>query len=298
MATPQELAAQIQAGQAPAATTTPPQPAPVSNTPTVAPATPAPTTEAPKTGATADYLNIGKGKVVKKTSPQYQALVASGMTDEQIIAKYQEKTAKPQATEQAQTATPAPVAPQAPETPKVDTQATVTPTVLPDFQDNSQQRQDEIINNLNKYQQTNPGMMADRKIFNESFSYEGRSDLQKSILDNWYQNNVEKATQTASMTRKPSTDIATGYVNGIISDSELSNLQQTDPAKYAEVQQKINEQQTAKKYAALLYGEEETAKEPSPADKMLAQINEMLSKTTSVDMYDEYKQSMNSPEVT
>lgn len=235
---------------------------------------------------------------MKKTSPQYKALAASGMTDEQIIAKYQEKTAKPQATEQAQTATPVPVAPQAPETPKVDTQATVTPTVLPDFQDNSQQRQDEIINNLNKYQQTNPGMMADRKIFNESFSYEGRSDLQKSILDNWYQNNVEKATQTASMTRKPSTDIATGYVNGIISDSELSNLQQTDPTKYAEVQQKINEQQTAKKYAALLYGEEETAKEPSPADKMLAQINEMLSKTTSVDMYDEYKQSMNSPEVT
>ena len=49
MATPQELAAQIQAAQAPAATTTPPQPAPVSNTPPVAPATPAPTPEAPQT---------------------------------------------------------------------------------------------------------------------------------------------------------------------------------------------------------------------------------------------------------
>lgn len=220
------------------------------------------------------------------------------MTDEQIISKYQEKTAKPVATETPQnTQTTQPQATPA-EPAKVEQPAAVQPSVLPDFQDDTQARQDEIINNLNKYQQTNPGMMADRELFNKSFSYGARSDLQKSILDNWYANNVEKATKTAGMTRQPSSDIASSYVSGNLSDSDLSNLQQTDPAKYAEVQGKIQEQQTAKKYAGLLYGEEAKAEEQSPAEKMLSQINGMLSRTSSVDMYDEYKKSMNDPEVT
>lgn len=59
-------------------------------------------------------------------------------------------------------------------------------TGFPDYQDNSEARQKEIVNNLNAYWQDNPEFFRERSIFNQSFNYTKRNDSQKALLDSFW----------------------------------------------------------------------------------------------------------------
>jgi len=62
----------------------------------------------------------------------------------------------------------------------------LTPLALSEYQDNSTVRQNEIVNNLNGYRQSNPEFLTNLDTFRKTFSYGLRSDDQKQLLDNWY----------------------------------------------------------------------------------------------------------------
>jgi len=62
----------------------------------------------------------------------------------------------------------------------------LTPLALSEYQDNSTVRQNEIVNNLNGYRQSNPEFLTNIDTFRKTFSYGLRSDDQKQLLDNWY----------------------------------------------------------------------------------------------------------------
>jgi len=132
-------------------------------------------------------------------------LIASGYTDEKIVSELQKKQQKQMPSGQSiQSTQPTPqTEPVAPvEKPIQEQIQPVQQDNLPDFQDNTQPRQEEIVNNLNRYYQSNPSMFQDRELFNQSFSYENRSDLQKSILDNWYKSNIDKVNEATALSRQ------------------------------------------------------------------------------------------------
>ena len=119
-----------------------------------------------------------------KSSPKYKALIESGYTDEKIVQELSKKQQK--TIPSGQNIQPTQEAPQTTqivqgEKPKAEQIQPVQPQQeqqLPDFQDDSQSRQQEIVNNLNNYYKSNPSMFQDRNLFNQSFSYDSRSDLQ------------------------------------------------------------------------------------------------------------------------
>lgn len=249
------------------------------------------TVDTNNTGANSDYISLWNGKGVRRSSPQFKALLAWGMTEQDIINKLQSKTTAKQNT---QTVEPQSIPP----TEQVNSQQPTQPQQqpLPDFRDDSEARQAEIINNLNNYKTSNPWMFSDRALFEKSFSYNERSDLQKSLLDNWYSYNIEKAANISSLSRTPATDVASRYTDGDISDAELNTLQQTDPAKYEEVKTKIEEKKTMDKYSSLLYWEKEQQKTDF-SSMIQNQMNSMMSQASTPDFYDEYEKELWSPDV-
>ena len=55
-----------------------------------------------------------------------------------------------------------------------------------DYQTDDQLRLQQIQQNLTQYSQTSPQMFKDRASFDANFSYSGRSQEQKTVLDNFY----------------------------------------------------------------------------------------------------------------
>lgn len=158
----------------------------------------------------------------------------------------------------------------------------------------SQARQNDIVNNLNNYKQTNPEYFSNYETFKNSFSYNDRSDIQKQTLDTWY-NGYQKALE---LNTKTTSDLATQYKNWLISDSDLEQLRTANQQKYGEVMNYINKQTVLSKY-----DEENT---PSASDNPFQWIIDqyyanMLSASqtnATSEMFENYKNQMNSPEMT
>lgn len=298
--TPQQVAEQVwQAMQA--QQTTPP----VVNPQVTAPAVPQnqPTqTQQPSQSQNDNVLNLWNGKVVLKNSPKYKALIDAGYTDEKIVQELSKKQSKIQPSWQSiqpqqETQQTAQVAQgEKPNTQQNQVVQQPQEQQLPDFQDNSQPRQQEIVDNLNKYYQSNPSMFQDRNLFEQSFSYSSRSDLQKSILDNWYKTNVEKVNQVNNLSRQLPSDIAISYSSGKIWDAEMNILKNTDPVKYAQAQDQIEKTKLFDKYSKLLYWEEEVKKD-DPIQWIIKQMDTLITNNNSTTMYEDYQKAMNAPDM-
>lgn len=250
-------------------------------------------------GITSWYLNLWGGKIVNKESQQYKALVAAWYDDNKIINMYNSKKnaltpekaqepsveAKPQETSKIVS-------------PTQQTNTTTTPIAVDPNKDDSEARQQEIVNNLNQYKQANPGLFADKELFKKSFSYDNRSLLQKQILDNRYGNNVEKVQQTTSLLRQPISSIVSQYTNGTISDTDISNMQNIDPVRYADIQAAIEQNKKNEEYKKELYGDDTKNNEDTGLNAILNKVNTLLESKSDSSMYEDYKNQINSPEMT
>ena len=151
-----------------------------------------------------------------------------------------------------------------------------------------------IVSNLNNYRQTNPEYFTDYDSFKKNFSYDARNDAQKQTLDTWY-NGYQRWMELNS---KTVSDLATQYKNWLISDSDLEQLRTANQWKYGEVMDYINKQTILSKY-----DEENT---PSASDNPFQAIidqyyNNLLTASqtnASSEMFENYKNQMNSPEMT
>ena len=235
-----------------------------------------------------DYLNLWWGKIVNKKSQQYQALIAKGMNDSDIIAAYQSKN-KPTADQAAQ---------KQPETPVATVQNNpVAQNNWLDYQSVQPERKTEIIDNLNKFYGTNPEMFSNRDSFNQAFDYgNGKRSLeQEKLLDNWYNQNINKVDMVSSLVKTPSVDIANQYMNGNLSNQQIDSIKSSDPAKYAEVNTEIEKQKTAQKYQEELNGTDK--KEITPSELLQQKFNDILSSKVDSTIYDDYKNAINSDEM-
>ena len=114
--------------------------------------------------------------------------------------------------------------------PKTD-QWPLTPLALSEYQDNSTVRQNEIVNNLNWFRQSNPEYLTNLDTFRKTFSYGLRSDDQKQLLDNWYLGYQKWVKLWIMWTNA----IVDQYWSGNITSSDLEQLRLNNPSKYQEV---------------------------------------------------------------
>ena len=143
-----------------------------------------------------------------------------------------------------QSAVSVPVTPQ-----KTTTTPTVQPTTVasgshPDFQDNSDKRLKEIQMNLDKAAKSNPEMFASRDTFNQSFSYNDRSQQQKAVLDSYFNSRRSSTslaqTQASDLAQTQKTLNTLGIMTGEqlvdrgLSDQEKILLQQSNPELYSQ----------------------------------------------------------------
>jgi hypothetical protein len=63
---------------------------------------------------------------------------------------------------------------------------------MPDYQADSDARDNEIVNNLNSYYNTNKSFFTDRDTFNKTFHYSERNDRQKALLDSFWKGKEDK----------------------------------------------------------------------------------------------------------
>lgn len=275
--TPQQTAEAIQKAQQ--AQPVEPIQAPANAWPVSIPETPAQPATVETTKPENAVLNLWGGKIVDKKSPKYQALIAKGMTDADIIKSFQEATQK-QAKAQA---------------PAVENKPVAQPQQL-DYQSAQPERKTEIVDNLNKFYQTNPEMFSDRNAFNTFFDYnDKRSPEQRQLLDSWYNQNITKRANASNLDKTPTNDIATMYSSGTISNEDVDLLKNTNPQKYWEVVQAIEKQKTAQKYKEQMLSDEK--KEVTPADKILAKIDELYDSVKTPSLYEDYKREINSDDV-
>jgi len=138
------------------------------------------------------------------------------MTDADIVKSFQEASQK-QAKAQA---------------PVVENKSAAQPQQL-DYQSLQPERKTEIVDNLNKFYQTNPEMFSDRNAFNTFFDYnDKRSPEQRQLLDSWYNQNITKRANASNLDKTPTNDIATMYSSGTISNEDVDLLKNTNPQKY------------------------------------------------------------------
>lgn len=292
--------AHIKAGKDVSGYTSLSQPAtnPVVPTPTVQPPT-QPTQSAP-VAPTTTVLPISKESEV------YKQLTAKGYDDAKILDLYNQAKAKKTPEEQARITKQEPVKPStaidpmaepatpavnvnvnnAPakpvESPKTD-QWPLTPLALSEYQDNSTVRQNEIVNNLNWFRQSNPEYLTNLDTFRKTFSYGLRSDDQKQLLDNWYLGYQKWVKLWIMWTNA----IVDQYWSGNITSSDLEQLRLNNPSKYQEVMDAINKKDIVRTYQNELY-------ETDEQKTIMAQLDEA---DWQWSIFEEYKNTINSDEV-
>lgn len=168
----------------------------------------------------------------------------------------------------------------------------VRPDLLaqPAYQDDSDSRQQQIINNLNQARQQNPASLTDANTFRQYYNYSWRSEQQKQILDNWYSGYSEGRTLAQQTART----LADQLGSGIISQAQLANLQVYDPEKYANTM-KIYEQG-----AVLSWYNNQLNPQASenPFQWIIDNLTQNLSNFSQTPkIYDQYKEQINSPEM-
>ncbi len=241
--------------------------------------------------------------------PQPVAKPTTQQTAEQVKAKLDQAVASG-ATSQANatkayntwlsqynTAQPQPVAkPTTPPATATQTPSATTqqwrPELLPEsyYKDDSDQRQREIVANLNEAVYLNPQSLSDYNTFANYYNYEGRSDLQKQTLDNrylWYQKSQEYSTKSVK-------ELQSLYNANVISQSDLSLLKVYDPNKYNELNSLISKTADLKTYADQLSGTEITTP-TNPFQWIIDNFVQWLQSFSQTNFYDEYRDTINSP---
>lgn len=104
-------------------------------------------------------------------------------------------------------------------------------TWMPDYQDDSDARMNEITNNLNAYWNTNREYFSDRQTFNRNFKYEKRNESQKALLDS-FRKRKELDQKVAGYTDWKSVSLA--LEEGVLTKAQLEALKVQNPKVYAE----------------------------------------------------------------
>lgn len=260
---------------------------------------PAPTTPVAPTTAPVNQMDA------IKNLPQYQVLLSKWYKAEDIekaVAWYKPPTPQVQPQAKVEPATPIKPAEQVATTqqepakiePKKDMNKTGTMELLPisEYQDDSSERMNNIVANLNSYRQSTPQFMSNIDVFRDNFAYEKRSDQQKKLLDNWftgYQKGLE-------LNGKNLGDLSTLYTSGNISDTDLEQLKLQNPNKYAELMANIDKKTALMKYDNMLNGED---KENPFQDIIKNWSNNMLNMAIKAptNIFSEYKEAMNSENI-
>lgn len=150
----------------------------------------------------------------------------------------------------------------------------------------------QIRDNLNRYKQSNPEYFTTYEDFQKNFSYNARSEEQKTLLDNWY----KWYQQGLSLASTPTSDLYSEYKNGNLSDTQLANLKVYDPTKYAELQSQINKGNIVAAY-------DDDKWEKNSFDKLReTRIQNMINNLTTAwsqasEIFASYEEKMNSPEM-
>lgn len=234
-----------------------------------------------------------------KSSGAYQEMINKWLTDEQIIkaiSQYKptnpvETPTQPQSTTRTQS-TPTPKQEIQPQKAPTATTQQWRPELLPEsyYKDDSDQRQREIVANLNEAVYLNPQSLSDYNTFANYYNYEGRSDLQKQTLDNrylWYQKSQEYLTKSVK-------ELQSLYNANVISQSDLSLLKVYDPNKYNELNSLISKTADLKTYADQLSGTEITTP-TNPFQWIIDNFVQWLQHFSQTNFYDEYRDTINSP---
>jgi len=116
---------------------------------------------------------------------------------------------------------------------------TASQTWMPDYEADSDARDNEIVNNLNAYINSNPEFFTDRNTFNQSFHYSERNSRQKALLDSFWKGQEDKKTASNYNTGDA---IATGMKNSDITPDIMNLIRQNNPEAYAEWQKQMQEE--------------------------------------------------------
>ena len=109
---------------------------------------------------------------------------------------------------------------------------------VPDYLDDSTERQKEITMNLYDAYNDTPSIFNDYNNFKTYFDYNKRSATQKETLNNFW--NSKLSTKTDMYSTMNANDIAESIVNGDMSMDDISQLSQSDPTRYNEIVDKVS----------------------------------------------------------
>ncbi len=185
---------------------------------------------------------------------------------------------------------------------KVDT-TTTTPekqvVLEPSFSDNSDKRLKDIQNNLKNYDKTNPELFNDRNAFNLAFSYDKRSNEQKSVLDTYFksrQNLIDQKTSESNIqhnNQKLLNNLSIMTPEQLLtrglSDDEKILLQQWNPDLY---NQYVTKQSEKQKLAMINGTDKKETTNPFQAviDNYMKNLQNF---STNSNLYTEYKKQIN-----
>lgn len=230
-----------------------------------------------------------------RESETYKILRDKGMDDAKILDLY--KTAKANFNPRKEVQAPTPALIQEPvkiedknQTFKLPDQqdqkkvepAEIEPLPISEYQDNSTERQNQIVSNLNQYRTSNPEYMKDFDTFKKTFSYDMRIPEQKQVLDTWYKG-YQRWVELDSIS---SGDIVNRY-NKNITATDLEQLKLQNPVKYKEVKETLDKKTVLDSLKSELYGNDTTIQEPVKVEEPVKQGN----------FFDEYRKTINSDEV-
>ena len=111
-------------------------------------------------------------------------------------------------------------------------------TGQPDYQMESEARDNEIINNLNSYKVSNPEFFRDRETFNRSFNYGVRNARQQAVLDSFW---VRKQDSDKISNYSTPESIAEGMKNSELTTNQLNLLKEQYPDLYKQRQDREKE---------------------------------------------------------
>lgn len=111
-------------------------------------------------------------------------------------------------------------------------------TGQPDYQMESEARDNEIINNLNSYKVSNPEFFRDRETFNRSFNYGVRNARQQAVLDSFW---IRKQDSDKISNYTTADSISEGIKNADLTKNQLNLLREQYPDLYKQWQDKERE---------------------------------------------------------
>ena len=116
---------------------------------------------------------------------------------------------------------------------------TAAQTWQPDYQSNSEARQQEIVNNLNTYWEKNREFFKDRNTFNQIFHYDERDASQKQLLDSYW----KKKQDTEVSNKYGNVDaLYNGMNNAELTNDQLDIIKYDNPDLYKQWQAKQEEE--------------------------------------------------------